>query len=331
MIDLEPGQVKHAGPQVPWAVEPLCYNAGYTLRGEEYSLKEFLKWAPRPFSAGKETTERDIPSDMWVKCSKCGALLYSKEFEKSLLVCQKCGYHTRLSAKQRIAMLCDLASFEEIGSELEPCDPLGFVSLGQEYRKKLSDVQKKTGLKDSMIAGTASISGLPVAITVMDFDFIGASISSVVGEKLVRTVETAIANRLPYISVNCSGGARMQEGIFSLMQLGKITAALVRLGERRLPHFSLLTDPTYGGVSASYGTAADVIMAEPGALIGFAGGRLIEQITKQKLPPGFQTAEFLLEHGMLDMVVPRRELRTTLSSLIRLYGNMDPEFQGGNN
>lgn len=289
-------------------------------------MKDFLKWAPRPFAAGKEATERDIPSDMWVKCTKCGALLYSKEFEKALFVCHKCGYHSRLSAKRRIALLFDDCSFEEIGPELEPCDPLGFISSGQEYSKKLRDVQKKTGLKDSMIAGTAQIAGLPVAVTVMDFDFIGASISSVVGEKLVRTVETAIANRWPYISVNSSGGARMQEGIFSLMQLGKITAALVRLGERQLPHFSLLTDPTYGGVSASYGTAADVILAEPGALIGFAGGRLIEQITKQKLPQGFQTAEFLLEHGMLDIVVPRRELRATLSSLIRLYGNTDPEF-----
>lgn len=289
-------------------------------------MKEFFKRAPRPFSTERETPERDIPDNMWVKCSKCGSLLYVKEYEKNLRVCQKCGHHVRLSARERIQLLCDPGSFEEVGTDLEPCDPLGFVSLGQEYAAKLEEVQKKTGLKDSMIAGNGRVEGLPLALTVMDFDFMGASMGSVVGEKLVRAVEWAISNRTPYLSICSSGGARMHEGIFSLMQLGKVTAALVRLGREGLPHFSLLTDPTFGGVSASYGTAADVIMAEPGALIGFAGPRVIEQITKQKLPPGFQTAEFLLEHGMIDVVVPRRELKTMIASLIRLFTNRDAEF-----
>lgn len=226
-------------------------------------------------------------------------------------------------------MLLDEGSFEEIGAELQACDPLGFVSLEEKYSCKLKSTQAKTGLSEAMISGRGTVDSLPLAIAVMDFSFMGASMGSVVGERLVRAVERAIEDRCPLLSISSSGGARMHEGVLSLMQMAKTTSALVRLSDAKLPHFSLLVDPCSGGVTASYATSADVIIAEPGAFIGFAGPRVIEQVTKQKLPAGFQRAEFLLEHGMLDMIVPRREFPSVLATLLHLYANKDVQFYGG--
>jgi acetyl-CoA carboxylase carboxyl transferase subunit beta len=234
-------------------------------------------------------------------------------------VCHKCGYHFRLSSTERISYLADPGTFQEEGAHLRPVDPIGFVSLDQRYEAKLQETQNKTGLVEAVVYGTAQIEGQPAVLFVTDFRFFGGSMGSVYGEKLARAAQLALSKKVGLVTVSASGGARMQEGIFSLMQMAKTTAALAELSEARLPHISLLTDPCMGGVTASYASIADVVMAEPGALIGFAGPRVIEQTIKQKLPPDFQTAEFLLKHGMIDMVVHRRELRLTTGRLLRLY------------
>ena len=257
-----------------------------------------------------------MPEDLWVKCPKCGELIYSKELDHNARVCPKCGNHFRLGARDRLALLTDDESFVEWDRGIQPEDPLHFVDPKGSYAAKLAQTQRKTGETDAMITGLAKIEGRPVVITVTDFDFMGASMGSVWGEKLARAVERAAADGLPVLSVNASGGARMHEGLFSLMQMAKTVAAFGRLGRARLPHFSLLVDPCYGGVTASYATVADVILAEPGAMIGFAGQRVIEQVTRQKLPEGFQTAEFLLDHGMIDLIVERSLLRSTLAMLV---------------
>jgi len=274
---------------------------------------------PRYLTIPATITPREIPENLWVRCAKCGELLYVKEFERNLKVCHKCDHHFRLSARERIDLLVDNGSFVEKDDELLPGDPLGFVSLGQPYPSKISETQKKSGLAEAVVSGTGELEGIPIEIAVCDFSFLGASMGSVFGEKIARTVERGLATRHPVLISSCSGGARMHEGIFSLMQMAKTTGALARLAENGVPFISLLTDPTTGGVSASYATLGDVTIAEPGAMIGFAGPRVIEQITKQKLPPGFQTAEFLLEHGMIDMVVHRRELKTTIAKILRMY------------
>jgi acetyl-CoA carboxylase carboxyl transferase subunit beta len=285
-------------------------------------LDFFRQNTPKNFTLSDEdrARQRDVPDNMWVKCTKCKELSYSKEFEKSFHVCQKCGHHARISAAERLELLLDEGSFVEVGTGIRPGDPLDFISEGQAYRAKLIEAQEKTDLKEAVVAGQGTIEGLPLALAVVDFAFMGGSMGAAYGEKICRAVETAIEQKVPLLTVSASGGARMQEGMFSLMQMAKTSAALVDLAEARLPYFSLLTDPTFGGVTASYAVLADVTMAEPGALIGFAGPRVIEQTIRQKLPAGFQTAEFLLQHGMIDMVVPRRELRVTLARLLRLYG-----------
>jgi acetyl-CoA carboxylase carboxyl transferase subunit beta len=285
-------------------------------------LLDFLRHTPKNFtlSEADRARQREVPENLWVKCTRCKELSYVKEFENSLKVCQKCGYHARLSAAERLQWLLDEDSFQEIAGDIEPGDPLAFVSEGQGYRDKLEEAQTKTGMKEAVVAGTGTIEGLPLTVAVVDFGFMGGSMGAVYGEKISRAVETAIERHTPLLTVSAAGGARMQEGMFSLMQMAKTTAALVQLGEAHLPYFSLLTDPCFGGVTASYAVLADITMAEPGALIGFAGPRVIEQTIRQKLPAGFQTAEFLLQHGMIDMVVPRRELRGTLARLLRLYG-----------
>ncbi len=270
---------------------------------------------------GKGKNSSDIPDDLWTRCPSCKELIYSKELENNKKVCQKCNYHFRLNAHERINFLVDENSFEEINAELISDDPLHFVSLAEPpYPVKAAETRAKTGLNEALMTGFATLQNLPLALAVCDFSFQGGSMGSVFGEKLVRLVEEAVRRCVPVLTVSASGGARMHEGLFSLMQMAKTTSALNRLGEAGLPHFSLLTDPCTGGVIASYASVADVILAEPGALIGFAGPRVIEQITKQKLPAGFQTAEFLLEHGMVDRVVPRKELSSTLTSLLKLYG-----------
>jgi acetyl-CoA carboxylase carboxyl transferase subunit beta len=275
----------------------------------------------RPDTREQGAPNREFPDDLWTKCPKCNELLYTRELENNLKVCQKCGHHFRLSSEERIDFLQDEDTFVREGPDVAPVDAIGFVSLEQKYSTKLAETQKKTGLTDAVVYGTLRVEDVPAVVFVTDFRFFGGSMGSVYGQGLVEAVELAIDKKVGLLSVSASGGARMQEGIFSLMQMAKTTAALRELAEARLPHISLLTDPCTGGVTASYATSADVVMAEPGALIGFAGPRVIEQTIKQKLPSDFQTAEFLLKHGMVDMVTPRRELRTTASRLLRMYRN----------
>jgi acetyl-CoA carboxylase carboxyl transferase subunit beta len=276
----------------------------------------------RPLFRGDERgNERDkqIPEDLWVKCPKCEELIYNRELERNGRVCPKCSHHFRLRARERLDLLVDEDSFTEWDTGLRPQDPLHFVDGQGPYNEKLEKTQKKTGEQESLISGRATINGRPFALVVAEFSFLGASMGSVFGEKLARAVERAGDESIPVLTINSSGGARMHEGLFSLMQMAKSIAAFHRLGERRLPHISLLVDPCYGGVPASYATVADVMLAEPGALIGFAGQRVIEQVTRQKLPEGFQTAEFLLEHGMIDQIVDRNVLRDTLTRLSDHY------------
>lgn len=282
-------------------------------------MKDWLRRHQEPRFRSDEDLNRDIPDNLWLKCARCGEMLYQRELEDNDYVCPKCSNHFRLRARQRIELLADPGSFEEHAAGVLPSDPLGFVSNGESYAEKLAKTQRKTGLPEAVVTGTALIHGHPVVLAVSDFTFLGASMGSVFGEKIVRAVDIALERGQPVLTVSASGGARMHEGVFSLMQMAKTTAAFAELGRRGLPHISLLTDPCFGGVTASYATIGDVILAEPGALIGFAGPRVIEQITRQKLPPGFQTAEFLLEHGMIDMVVPRRELRDRLSEILSLF------------
>jgi acetyl-CoA carboxylase carboxyl transferase subunit beta len=266
-----------------------------------------------------DVAEQQIPEDLWVKCPACRELLYSKELQDNQRVCPKCDHHFRLRARERIALLTDPGSFQEWDARVAPLDPLGFADGSGAYSDKLTRTQRKSGEMDAIVSGEGMIDGRPVALVVCDFDFLGASMGSVFGEKLARAAERCVEKRIPLLTINASGGARMHEGLFSLMQMAKTVAALDRLGAAGVPHLSLLTDPCYGGVTASYATVADVVMAEPGAMIGFAGPRVIEQITKQKLPEGFQTAEFLLEHGMVDLIAPRESLRGTIGGLIALY------------
>jgi acetyl-CoA carboxylase carboxyl transferase subunit beta len=260
------------------------------------------------------------PSEnLWVRCLRCRELNYVRELEDNLKVCVKCGYHFRLSARERIAQLVDNAHFEEWFTTLAPSDPLGFKTESQSYPAKLDETQRATGLTEAAIAGGGVIRGYPVVLAVLDFGFLGGSMGSVVGEKVTRAVEEALARRWPLVVVSASGGARMYEGALSLMQMAKTAASLNRLGAAGVPYIAILTDPTTGGVTASFASLGDVTIAEPGALIGFAGPRVIEQVTRQRLPPGFQTAEFLLEHGMLDLVVPRKDLPETLGKILGLF------------
>jgi acetyl-CoA carboxylase carboxyl transferase subunit beta len=273
----------------------------------------------RPEESDDERADLQIPEDLWIKCPKCGETIYSRELERSGHVCPKCSYHFRLRARQRIAQLVDPGSFVEWHANLLPEDPLQFADGSGPYDRKLEQTQVKSGEQEALVVGCATMDERPVVLAVSDFDFLGASMGSVYGEKLVRAIELAAERGEPLVTVSSSGGARMHEGLFSLMQMAKTVASLARLGRVGVPHFALLADPCYGGVTASYATVADVVIAEPGALIGFAGPRVIEQITRQKLPDGFQTAEFLLEHGMIDMIVPRPELRATVATLLRHY------------
>src|SRR5215217_271424 len=276
------------------------------------------KFQPLPIDV--ERPDYQVPDDLWVKCPKCKELIYSKELQHNDRVCPKCSYHFRLRARERIAELADEGSFQEWDAGLQPEDPLHFADGSGPYERKLRSTQEKSGEAEALVTGLATIEGRPVALAVCDFEFLGASMGSVFGEKLARAAERCCETGTPLLTVNASGGARMHEGLFSLMQMAKTVSALARLGRARVPHLSLLTDPCYGGVPASYATVADVVMAEPGALIGFAGPRVIEQITKQKLPEGFQTAEFLLAHGMIDLIVERPVLRQTLVRLLDHYG-----------
>lgn len=254
---------------------------------------------------------------IWVKCSGCQEILFRKEAERRLFVCPKCNAHMRLTVDQRLLMVVDRGSFVEHDAELRSADALGFHDR-KPYTTRLADARDKAGREEAVVCGIATISGKSVALGVFDFSFLGGSMGSVVGEKLTRIVEHAITARFPVIFFAASGGARMQEGVLSLMQMAKVSMALGRLREAGLPYLSVMTDPTTGGVAASLGMLGDIHIAEPQALIGFAGPRVIEQTIREKLPPGFQRAEFLLEHGMIDMVVERKDLRRVLGQLLGL-------------
>jgi acetyl-CoA carboxylase carboxyl transferase subunit beta len=254
------------------------------------------------------SSSADVPDGVWVKCESCKHTLYEGELSDELWVCSHCGRHFDLTAPQRIEMLTDEGSFVEIDADLESCDPLGFVAA-KSYEVSLESAREKSGLPEAVITGRATIGGVPVVFGAMDFRFIGASMGSVVGEKITRAFEFATAERLPIVLVTASGGARMQEGMLSLMQMAKTSAAARRHADAGLPYIAVLTNPTYGGVTASFATLADVLLAEPGARIGFAGPLLVEQTIRQKLPKGFQTAESMLEHGMIDEVVARIDLK----------------------
>ena len=257
------------------------------------------------------------------KCPKCKEILIVREWEKNLKVCTRCEYHFKLSPQERIELLVDAGSFVEHDADIISLDPLHFVARSkdevQAYAGKLESEREKTGINEAVIIGHATIEEMPLVLAVMSFQFIGGSMGSVVGEKITRAIELAIARHLPLLIVTTSGGARMQEGLYSLMQMAKTSAALARLSEARLPYFCLLTDPTTGGVTASFAMLGDVILAEPGALVCFAGPRVIEQSMYMKLPEGAVTSEFVLQHGMIDAIVHRRDLRHTLAQLLRLY------------
>ena len=253
-----------------------------------------------------------VPEGLWLKCEGCKEILYRKELEKHLFVCPRCGHHHRISARTRLAQLFDDGNWKELFGGIFSTDPLEFVD-SKPYVERIKGLKEKGVRCDALLVGAGRISGIRAIVAAMEYSFMGGSMGSAVGEKLTRAIERCLKSRLPLVVVSCSGGARMQEGILSLMQMAKISAALARLHAARLPFISVLTDPTTGGVTASYAMLGDISLGEPGALIGFAGPRVIEQTIRQKLPEGFQRAEFLLEHGMLDMVVPRQELKETLA------------------
>jgi acetyl-CoA carboxylase carboxyl transferase subunit beta len=259
-------------------------------------------------------------SSLWTRCNNCQRILYKEDILDNHSVCPACAFHFRLSASEWLAMLYDDSQFDIYDHDIMPLDPLEFVD-SQPYHKRLADNQKKTSLPEAVINGLGTMGGIRVAVSALDFAFMGGSMGSVVGEKITRAAERAIAEKIPFIIVSCSGGARMQEGALSLMQMAKTSAALGRMEKAGLPYFSVMADPTTGGVTASFAMLGDLNIAEPNALIGFAGPRVIEQTIKEKLPKGFQRSEFLLNHGMIDDVVPRKNIRTYLIRALRLFLN----------
>ena len=257
----------------------------------------------------------DVADGVWIKCDSCSKIIYEGELADALRVCPGCGFHFNLTALQRIEMLADEGTFAETEASLVPCDPLEWVAL-KSYEDQLISAAEKSGLSEAIVTGQAELDGHPIVLGAMDFRFIGASMGSVVGEKVTRAFELATEQRTPLVLVTASGGARMQEGMLSLMQMAKTSAAARRHTDARLPYISVLANPTYGGVTASFAVLGDVLLAEPGALVGFTGARVIEQNLRLKLPKGFQTAEFMLEHGMIDEVVPRGELKAHVALLL---------------
>src|ERR1700720_3409808 len=263
--------------------------------------------------------ERRVRTEgMWTKCSSCRAIIWKKDLESNWNVCPKCDHHFRLGARRRLELLLDDERYDEFDPDLASSDPLKFSDT-KPYAQRLKDAQHKLGMKDAILTAEGHLNGRPVICCSMEFGFIGGSMGAVVGEKVGRAIERSLARGIPLIIVSCSGGARMMEGVVSLMQLAKVSAALARLDDAELPFISILTDPTTGGVTASYAMLGDLNIAEPGALIGFAGPRVIEQTIRQKLPEGFQRSEFLLKHGMLDAVVPRLEMKTYISQALKFF------------
>lgn len=262
--------------------------------------------------------EREIADGLWTKCNSCNSVAYTKDLQANQLVCPDCDYHNRVDSDERVKQLIDPNTWQPLNENIQPIDPLGFRDR-KEYQARLQDYQNKTGLTDAVTTGTGLTDGLPVALGVMDFRFMGGSMGSVVGEKLCRLIEHATAEGFPVVIVCASGGARMQEGMFSLMQMAKISGALQRHQTAKLLYVPILAHPTMGGVTASFAMLGDIIIAEPKATIGFAGRRVIEQTLREKLPDGFQTSEYLLEHGFIDSIVPRTQLKKTLAQLISLH------------
>ncbi len=259
-----------------------------------------------------------VPEGLWIKCNNCGEIVYSKEIDRNLKVCPKCDYHFRITAKERIDLLVDPGSFEEFDSQIKSEDPLQFKD-SKKYKDRIKDAVKKTKQNEAVICGTGTIEGRETVLAVFDFSFLGGSMASAVGEKITRAIEMAVKKRCGLIIISSSGGARMQEGALSLMQMAKTSVALAKMRKERLPFISVLTDPTTGGVTASFAMLGDVNIAEPKALIGFAGPRVIQQTIRQDLPEGFQRSEFLLEHGMVDKIVSRKELKSTLATLLSIF------------
>ena len=269
---------------------------------------------------GKVIQETDEGDGLWGKCPECGQVVYRKDLIENANVCSNCGHHNRIDSKERIGLIADSNTFIPIDKELSPIDPLGFKDR-RSYAERLRESQASTGMKDGVITGLCRVEDIPIALGVMDFRFMGGSMGSVVGEKITRLIEKATLENLPLLIVCASGGARMQEGMLSLMQMAKISGALERHREAELLYMPLLTHPTTGGVTASFAMLGDLILAEPKALIGFAGRRVIEQTLREKLPDNFQTAEYLQEHGFVDTIVPRPQFRNTLSKILKLHGN----------
>jgi acetyl-CoA carboxylase carboxyl transferase subunit beta len=282
-----------------------------------------LAWFRKPKTKLQAADKRELPGDVWEKCPSCGEILYREKLRENWNVCPSCGYHLRLPAPEYLRLLLDEGSQQEHDGEMRSVDPLGFVDL-KPYPDRLNDAERKAGNGDALIAASGSLDTINVQTAIMNFAFIGGSMGSVVGEKIARAGLRALERSEPLIVVSASGGARMMEGIFSLMQMAKTSAVLAQLDRASIPYVSVLTDPTTGGVTASYAMLGDINLAEPGALIGFAGPRVIEQTIKQELPEGFQTSEFLLEHGMLDEIVDRRELKSRISTLLRHMLGMPP-------
>lgn len=276
------------------------------------------------FSSMMSSTETKDEQSNWIKCPKCVALMYYKEVEAKCSVCPKCNHHFRINAQKRQDFLCDEGSFVEFDTTLAPTDPLKFTDK-KSYKKRLDEAKSKTGKTSSVVSGSCTINGQDTELVIFDFSFMGGSLGSVEGEKIVRSINRAIERKCGFIIISASGGARMQESTFSLLQMSKTSAALNRLHLKGLPFISILTDPTMGGVSASFAMLGDIIIAEPGALIGFAGQRVIKQTVGVDLPEGFQRSEFLLEHGLIDMIVDRNEMKDTVSGLMKLFLEDNPK------
>ncbi|MDH5405666.1 MAG: acetyl-CoA carboxylase, carboxyltransferase subunit beta [Candidatus Aminicenantes bacterium] len=257
-----------------------------------------------------------VPDGLWLKCENCQAIVYKEEILRNSKVCPKCNYHFRISAQDRMLSLFDDGKYEIIDDNIRSCDPLTFKDT-KKYKERLKESEEKTGFSEAVVTAVGEVGKIPVIISAMEYHFMGGSMGSVVGEKITRAIELALERRMPLIVVCSSGGARMQEGALSLMQMAKISSALARLDEAGIPYISILADPTTGGVAASFGMLGDLNISEPKALVGFAGPRVIEQTIRQELPPGFQRAEFLLEHGMIDMVIGRKELKGILINCLR--------------
>ncbi len=277
-----------------------------------------MEWFKRVKKGLEPQTKKEMPNGLWVKCQSCGEILYKKELERNLYVCSKCDFHLRIDCQDYIRLLADENSFVEFNSQIKSADPLKFRD-SKRYSDRLKEAMAKTSVNEAVITGTCTLNNLPIVLAVMNFKFIGGSMGSVVGEKIARAIDKALQNRRPLVIVSSSGGARMQEGALSLMQMAKTSARLAMLADAKIPYISILTDPTTGGVTASFSMLGDIILAEPKALIGFAGPRVIKQTIGQELPEGFQRSEFVQQHGFIDAIVHRKEMKEKLYQILTFF------------